>query len=65
HLQLPKLRGEDSGNFHTVAGFVLSELGKIPRTTDWFIADNVRYEVIDMDGNRVDKVLISFNKKGE
>ncbi|MEN9825292.1 MAG: hypothetical protein RI953_1037 [Pseudomonadota bacterium] len=64
-LRLPKLRGEDSGNFHTVAGFVLSELGKIPQTTDWFVADDVRYEVIDMDGNRVDKVLISFNNKSE
>ncbi|MFZ9521617.1 MAG: hemolysin family protein [Silvanigrellaceae bacterium] len=62
-LQLPKLRGEDSGNFHTVAGFVLSELGKIPSTTDWFVADDVRYEVIDMDGNRVDKVLINFISK--
>lgn len=57
-LKLAKLRGEDSGNFHTVAGFILSELGKIPKTGDAFESDGVSYEVIDMDGNRVDKVLI-------
>ncbi|NBX16721.1 MAG: HlyC/CorC family transporter [Proteobacteria bacterium] len=64
-LMLPKLRGEDSGNFHTVAGFILSELGKIPKTGDAFDCDDVRYEVIDMDGNRVDKVLIQFRRKEE
>jgi putative hemolysin len=63
-LMLPKLRGEDSGNFHTVAGFMLSELGKIPRTTDAFEWDGVRFEVIDMDGHRVDKVLITLLEKG-
>lgn len=57
-LKFPKLRGEDSGNFHTVAGFILSELGKIPRTGDSFESDGIHFEVIDMDGNRVDKVLI-------
>ncbi len=62
-LNLPKLRGEDSGNFHTTAGFVLSELGKIPKTGDFFESDGVRYEVIDMDGNRVDKVLINLPPK--
>jgi putative hemolysin len=61
-LMLKKLRGEDSGNFHTIAGFLLSELGKIPKTGDSFECDEVRYEVIDMDGNRVDKVLIQFIK---
>ena len=59
-LKLSKLRGEDSGNFHTVAGFVLSELGKIPKTGDFFESDGIRFEVIDMDGNRVDKVLINL-----
>lgn len=61
-LQLSKLRGEDSGNFHTIAGFILSELGKIPKPGDFFESDLVRYEVMDMDGNRVDKVMIEFLK---
>jgi putative hemolysin len=60
-LGLNKLHGEDSGNFHTVAGFILSELGKIPKPTDTFERDGIRYEVVDMDGNRVDKVLITKN----
>lgn len=58
-LKLNKLHGEDSGNFHTLAGFILSELGKIPRPADSFERDGMRFEVVDMDGNRVDKVLIS------
>ncbi|NBO37967.1 HlyC/CorC family transporter [bacterium] len=62
-LSLPHLRGEDSGNFHTIAGFILSELGKIPQPADSFECDGVRYEVIDMDGNRVDKVLVTIGNK--
>jgi putative hemolysin len=58
-LSLKTLHGEDSGNFHTIAGFILSELGKIPRPADSFERDGLRFEVVDMDGNRVDKVLIS------
>lgn len=59
HLKIEKLHGEDSGNFHTIAGFILSELGKIPRAADFFERDGYKFEVIDMDGNRVDKVLIT------
>ncbi|MEN9528511.1 MAG: hypothetical protein RI932_384 [Pseudomonadota bacterium] len=62
-LNLSKLHGEDSGNFHTVAGFILSELGKIPKPTDTFERDGIRFEVVDMDGNRVDKVLITPSKE--
>jgi putative hemolysin len=58
-LKIEKLHGEDSGNFHTIAGFILSELGKIPRAADFFERDGYKFEVIDMDGNRVDKVLIT------
>ena len=58
-LKIDRLHGEDSGNFHTIAGFILSELGKIPRAADFFERDGYKFEVIDMDGNRVDKVLIT------
>lgn len=37
-LKIDRLHGEDSGNFHTIAGFILSELGKIPRAADFLNA---------------------------
>ncbi|WP_448562095.1 hemolysin family protein [Trichothermofontia sp.] len=61
---LPELPGEQRGNFHTLGGFVITHLGRIPNTADYFEWDNFRFEVADMDGNRVDKVLmIPLNRK--
>jgi putative hemolysin len=57
-LSLAEIPGEDTGNFHTLAGFVMSQMGKIPRTSDQFEWDKYSFEVVDMDGNRVDKVLV-------
>lgn len=47
-----------AGNYHTVGGFVITHLGKIPTATDKFEWKGLRIEVVDMDGNRVDKVLV-------
>ena len=57
-LALPGLAGEHSG-YHTLAGFVLSLAGEVPRTGESFIYQGFRFEVADMDGNRIDKLLIS------
>jgi putative hemolysin len=54
------LPGEDERGFHTLGGFVMHTLGRIPRPTDHFIAAGWRFEVMDMDRNRVDKVLVSL-----
>lgn len=43
--------------YHTVAGFVLTTLKHLPTAGEWFIDDGWRFEVVDMDGRRVDKVL--------
>jgi len=43
--------------YTTLAGFVLSQLGHIPATGEWFKWRNWRFEVIDLDGRRIDKVL--------
>ncbi len=53
------LPGEDERGFHTLGGFIMHSLGRIPRPTDHFSALGWRFEVMDMDGNRVDKVLVS------
>ena len=43
----------------TVAGFVLAHLDRLPRPADRFDADGFRFEIVDMDRRRVDKVLVS------
>jgi len=47
------------GDYHTVAGFVLSRLGRIPKAGDVLSWRNLRIEVVDMDGVRIDKLLVS------
>ena len=61
-LQIAHLPGEENGNFNTIAGFVMTEMGKIPKASDVITIPTagIRIEVMDMDGNRVDKVLITF-----
>lgn len=49
---------EQRTNYHTVGGFVVTQLGRIPSAADHFEWRNLRLEVMDMDGNRVDKVLV-------
>jgi len=56
------LPGEDERGFHTLGGFIMHVLGRIPSPTDHFEAAGWRFEVMDMDGNRVDKVLVSLLK---
>ena len=55
---IEELPGEEQGNYHTLGGFIITHLGKIPTAADYFQWQNLRFEVMDMDGNRVDKVLV-------
>lgn len=67
-FDLEDLLEQSEGNYHTVGGFVITQLGRIPAAADHFEWQNLRIEVMDMDGNRVDKVLIvppSINKNNE
>jgi putative hemolysin len=54
------LPGEGSGDFHTLGGFTMHHLGHIPRSGELFNIDGLRLEILDMDGNRVDKVLVTL-----
>ena len=58
HFSIKKLPGEKTGEYHTVGGFVTNKIGRIPVTGDNFEIGNFTFEVMDMDGNRVDKILI-------
>jgi putative hemolysin len=55
-LDLPAL---PQGDFHTLAGLVVAHLGHIPRVAESFEAWGLRVEVVDMDGNRVDRLLVA------
>jgi putative hemolysin len=57
-FEIAELPGEKQGNYHTLGGFVITYLGRIPTATDHFEWQKFRFEVMDMDGNRVDKVLV-------
>ena len=47
----------NESDYETVGGFVMAQLGHIPRTGTSFNWDEYRFEVVDMDDKRVDKVL--------
>jgi len=49
--------------YETLSGFVMTSLGRMPQTTDHFEWNNLRFEVMDMDGRRVDKVLVTAKNK--
>ncbi|HEX5807667.1 MAG TPA: hemolysin family protein [Anaerolineales bacterium] len=56
-FDLPLLPHEDE--YETLSGFVMVSLGRLPQATDRFEWHGLRFEVIDMDGRRVDKVLVT------
>jgi magnesium and cobalt exporter, CNNM family len=58
-LGLSHLPGEGKESFHTVAGLIIANLRELPKEGDAFDFGGWRFEVIDMDGQRIDKVLIS------
>ncbi len=58
-LGLKQAPDEERGSYHTLAGFVLQHLGRIPVPGDYFEWHGLRLEVVDMDGRRVDKVLVT------
>jgi putative hemolysin len=53
------LPGEDTGSYNTLGGFVMLQLGRVPRIADKFDWGGLRFEVVDMDRNRVDKLLVA------
>jgi putative hemolysin len=52
---------EQRGSYNTLGGFTIVQLGKIPQAADVFDWEDLRFEIMDMDGNRVDKVMVSYH----
>ncbi|MDE2584368.1 MAG: HlyC/CorC family transporter, partial [Betaproteobacteria bacterium] len=53
------LPGEEENAFHTLGGLMMHQLGRVPLEADHFVLAGWRFEVVDMDKNRVDKVLVT------
>lgn len=57
-LGVKKLSDEELSVYQTLGGFIMNYLGRIPDTGESFQLDDVYYEVVDMDGHHIDKVLV-------
>ncbi|MCE5286983.1 MAG: hemolysin family protein [Pelosinus sp.] len=55
-FNMEELPGED--DYQTLGGFIFSYIGYIPQTGEHFVWKNLRFEVMDMDGARIDRVLV-------
>lgn len=49
----------DEDEYETLGGFIMNHLGSVPHAADMFEWNGLRFEVMDMDGNRVDKVMVT------
>jgi putative hemolysin len=58
NLELP-----DDRDYATAAGFALSVLKRLPGEGEWFVEQNWRFEIVDMDGRKIDKLLASKVRK--
>ncbi len=58
HFGIDSLPEGEAGAYHTIGGFVMARLGRVPKTADAFEWRGMQFEVVDMDGRRIDKVLV-------
>jgi len=57
-LDLPDFEPEDRGAYRSLGGFIMTRLGRVPEIGDRVEWADLRFEVLDMDGKRVDRVLV-------
>lgn len=58
-LQVGELPGEDEHEYRTAAGMVMTALAHVPQTGEVFAWHGIRFEVVDLDGARIDKLLVT------
>jgi putative hemolysin len=61
-FHVESLPGEKKEAYQTLGGFVFTQLGRVPSVSESFDWGNLRFEVVDMDGKRIDKVLVTTIK---
>ena len=59
YFTIEALPQEEEEEYRTLGGFIMTYLGRIPVTGDHFHWNQFRFEILDMDGNRIDKVLMN------
>ena len=62
-FHLESLPGEKKDAFQTLGGFIFTQMGSVPSVSEYFEWNDLRFEVVDMDGKRIDKVLVSSARK--
>lgn len=58
-FQLESLPGEKKDAYQTLGGFLFTQMGRVPMVPDSFEWNNLRFEIVDMDRKRIDKVLVT------
>ncbi len=64
-LETGDIKEEERAGMNTLGGFVMARIGAVPSEGQHFVWKGLKFEVVDMDGRRVDKVLVSRIKKAE
>jgi len=57
-LHVDRLPGEEDHDFHTAAGMMMTALGHVPQVGETYEWQGIRFEVMDLDGARIDKLLV-------
>ena len=65
HFGLDGVPEDEAGAYHTIGGFVMARLGRVPKAADHFEWGGMKFEVMDMAGRRIDKVLVSRTSAGK
>jgi putative hemolysin len=65
YFEIAEVSPEDRTGFHSLAGFILHLSKQIPSTGDRFAWKNYDFEVVDMDGNRIDKIMVNIREPEE
>jgi putative hemolysin len=64
-FHVESLPGEKRDAYQTLGGFIFTQMGRVPAVADHFEWNDLRFEVVDMDGKRIDKVLVTSAEKRE
>jgi putative hemolysin len=62
-FRVETLPGEKRDAYQTLGGFVFTQMGRVPAVTESFEWRGLRFEIVDMDGKRIDKVLVMSNQE--
>ncbi len=63
YFELPDIDPEERAGFHTLGGLIFNIARQIPKTGETFSWNGMHFEIVDMDGNRIDKVLVRVEEE--